>query len=456
MDQRLLNALRKNDITTFSILVKENEEILYERTAGSFNTSLHLASKYGCTEMVLEILRLCPDMVFYENKNLETPVHEACRKKNVKILMLLLDACKLNPVGKCPLSLACRNGHLDVIKFLLNAPLIMWPRAAVFHENCILIAASSGHIDIVRELLNEWPELTEVIDENGNSALHLSVIEGHYKLAEFLINKTNLNINAMNNFGFTALDILDQALDSAEKKQLQATFIRAEGLDEMVSFSSRRLEKKHKHQSQKKMENLNQLYYAKRSKHKEIHKEALLNARNTIIIVAALIATVTFASGITPPGGVYQEGPMKGKSMVATTTAFKVFTICNNIALFTSLSIVIVLVSIIPFKRKPQMRLLRVTHKIMWVAIGFMSTGYVAATWVILPHDEGMQWLSVVLIALVGTSLITIFIGLSVMLVEHWLRKSRWRKTRKKAANFEVESLDSDFESACSRGYYSF
>ncbi|MED6204830.1 hypothetical protein PIB30_012328 [Stylosanthes scabra] len=409
MDQRLPNAIRKNDITTFSILVKENEEILYGRTAGSFNTSLHLASKYGCTEMVLEILRLCPDMVFYENKNLQTPVHEACRKRNVKILMLLLEACKLNPA------------------------------------------------DIVRELLNQWPELTEVIDENGNSALHLAVIEGHYKLAEFLINKTKLNIKAKNNFGFTALDILDQAFDSSEKKQLQATFIRAEGLDEMVSFSPRRLGKKHnKHQSQKKMENLNQLYYAKRSKQKDIHKEALLNARNTIIIVASLIATVTFASGITPPGGVYQEGPMKGKSMVAPTTAFKVFTICNNIALFTSLSIVIVLVSIVPFKRKPQMRLLRVTHKIMWVAIAFMSTGYVASTWVILPHDEGMQWLSVVLIALVGTSLITIFIGLSVMLLEHWLRKSRWRKTRKKAANSEVESLDSDFESACSQGYYSY
>ncbi|XLS49051.1 hypothetical protein HN51_023409 [Arachis hypogaea] len=43
---------------------------------------------------------------------------------------------------------------------------------------------------------------------------------------------------------------------------------------------------KHKHQSQKKMENLNQLYYAKRSNHMEMHKEALLNARNTIILVA--------------------------------------------------------------------------------------------------------------------------------------------------------------------------
>ncbi|KAL4395462.1 hypothetical protein S83_005788 [Arachis hypogaea] len=110
--------------------------------------------------------------------------------------------------------------------------------------------------------------------------------------------------------------------------------------------------------------------------------------------------------------------------MVSNTTAFKVFAISNSIALFTSLSIVIVLVSIIPFKRKPHMRLLSIAHKVMWVAIAFMASVYVTATWVILPHSEGMQWLSVMLIALGCGSLGTIFIGLSVMQVEHWPRKS--------------------------------
>ena len=345
------------------------------------------------------------------------------------------------------------------------------------------------------------------------------------------MSKTKLNINTRNSEGFTALDILEQAKDTAENRQLQATFIRAGGKTSIQStsrslevdrvnylspiasklslsrryitnelevshetvsfdctsppevskstdsispqvserfengtyksyyFSTRRLGK-HKHQSKKQMDNLNQLYYAKRSKHMEMHREALLNARNTIILVAVLIATVTFAAGITPPGGVYQEGPMMGKSMVGKTTAFKVFAISNNIALFTSLSIVIVLVSIIPFRRKAHMRLLTIAHKVMWVAVAFMATGYVAATWVILPHTQGMQWLSVVLLALGGGTLGTIFIGLSVMLVEHWLRKSKWRKTRKEsgdgAADSEGESQNSDVESAYLQGYHSY
>ncbi|MED6204831.1 hypothetical protein PIB30_012329 [Stylosanthes scabra] len=641
MDPNLFEAIRKNDIAAFSSLLKENEGILNQKTADSYSTPLHIASKYGCNEMVSEIISLCPDMVSVENKKHETPIHEACRQENDKVLMLLLDAnpnaaYKLYPTCKSPLFIACSHGHLDMVNLLLNLPEMAEKSIEAFDQTCILIAASRGHTDIVRELLNKWPELVQVIDEDGNSplhhackegyreiiwillrrdpkmalqynnngytalhlavkngrvsiledfvsscaasfhyltteeetvfhiavrygcydaleylvrvsngtnllhcqdrygnsVLHLAVTGGRHKIADFLISKTKLDINTQNSEGFTALDILEKSKDTEENRKLQATFIRAGGKRSIKSSSSalegdranflsriasrlslstryianelemsqeilsiectsppelsksadsrspqqprvserfesattykpqylspKSLGKHNKHQSQKKMENLNQLYYAKRSKNMEMHKEALLNARNTIILVAVLIATVTFSAGISPPGGVYQEGPMMGKSMVANTTAFKVFAISNDIALFTSLSIVIVLVSIIPFKRKPHMRLLSITHKVMWVAIAFMASGYVTATWVILPHSEGMQWLSVMLIALGGGSLGTIFIGLAVMMVEHWLRKSKWRKTRKEGANSDGESQNSDVESSYLHGYHSY
>lgn len=322
-------------------------------------------------------------------------------------------------------------------------------------------------------------------------------------MAEFLINKTEMDINARNSEGVTALDILLQSKDSAENRQLEATFIRAGGrrsiqsvspvasnyvspvasslsmselpnqieLSEITEngnhepyyFSPTNSGKQKKYQTKRKVENLSHFWYSQsnREKHYEMHREATVNARNTIIIVAVLIATVTFAAGISPPGGVYQEGTVKGESMVGKTTAFKVFVISNNIALFTSLSIVIVLVSIIPFRRKAHKRLLTISHKVMWVAVAFMATGYVAGIWVILPHSREMQWLSVVLLALGGGSLGTIFIGLNVMMVEHWLRKSKWKKTRKEegvdvAADNEKESQNSDIESSYSKGYHSY
>ena len=104
------------------------------------------------------------------------------------------------------------------------------------------------------------------------------------------------------------------------------------------------------------------------------------------------------------------------------------------------------------------MRLLVVAHKAMWVAVAFMATSYVAATWAILPRSEGTEFLLVVLLAVGGATLGTIFIGLVVLLVEHWLRKLKWRKlmTRWGLADDEIESQNSDVESSYHQGYHSY
>ncbi|PIN09137.1 hypothetical protein CDL12_18289 [Handroanthus impetiginosus] len=64
----------------------------------------------------------------------------------------------------------------------------------------------------------------------------------------------------------------------------------------------------------------------------EAYKEALSNSKDTLILVATLIATFAYSSGINPPGGVYQDGPLMGTAVAARRTAFKVFTVCNNLA----------------------------------------------------------------------------------------------------------------------------
>lgn len=113
--------------------------------------------------------------------------------------------------NRSPFHVAASNNHVQIMKeLLLSCP----DSGEVVDDkgwNGLHVAVERGNLEVVRFILylNELEELINEPNCEGNTPLHLAIINRHFSILNLFIRDKRVDLNAMNHKGETAMDIAE-------------------------------------------------------------------------------------------------------------------------------------------------------------------------------------------------------------------------------------------------------
>lgn len=156
-------------------------------------TLLYWSTLWGCVESVKKIIKAGFD-VNTKLKNEKTALHVAVRNDHYKVVELLLnenaDVNVRKDDDKTPLHL-CRSKQ--IYKLLMrhgsDATLLFKNKNTLLHQ-----AATHNRIEIAECFLEDYSNDVDILNEDGQTALHIAAKEGFEDMVKLLIdNKADIN-----------------------------------------------------------------------------------------------------------------------------------------------------------------------------------------------------------------------------------------------------------------------
>lgn len=143
---------------------------------------------------------------------------------------------------------------------------------------------------------------------------------------------------------------------------------------------------------------------------KKIHREAVQNTINSVTVVAVLVASIAFLALFNLPGQYFSDGEEAGEeagvSRIHDTVAFRAFCLLDATALFISLSVVVVQITLVAWDTRAQKQVVAVVNKMMWAACISTCGAFLSISFVVVGRNS--SWMAITITAigvpiLVGT-----------------------------------------------------
>ncbi|TXG46642.1 hypothetical protein EZV62_027864 [Acer yangbiense] len=282
---------------------------------------------------------------------------------------------KQDQQGWTPLHLAAHFGYIVILKLLLIKDRSAAYKADNEGKTALHVAAGLGRVvglilrnPLLGNLVNEK-------DEKGNTPfLHAASLR-------FIINHSKVDEKVFNNENQNAEDMIDLLTIFPWNSRLDI-ILWLFGTSSRIIRNGRLFMSKDddKEGKENRVDSVSSNSYS--SNEDGVGKNYL--------VVATLIATVTFAAGFTVPGGFEaNEGPTQGAAILTKNRAFQAFVIFNTLSMFLSSLAVFNHLSIRPATRKTEIyRRMSFRDLLIRYAMLAMIGAFLAGTCAVLHNDQ--------------------------------------------------------------------
>ncbi|KAL4575142.1 hypothetical protein LXL04_021984 [Taraxacum kok-saghyz] len=449
----LYTASEKGHLEVVKELLKySDKDIILRRSRLEFD-ALHVAASEGHHAIVELLLNHDVTLCQTRSQGNATPLITAASKGHTAVVNELLskDPTLLNVPrsnGKNALHLAARSGHVETLKILLDKDSYLARKTDKKGQTALHMAVKGASSEIVKLLLEADAAIVMLPDKSGFTALHVATRKKRAEIVNELLSLPDTNVNALTRDHKTALDIAEGLSLSEESADIRACLVRCGGVrandlnqprDELRKTVTQIKNDVHIQLLQTKKTNKNVHGIAKELR--KLHREGINNATNSVTVVAVLFATVAFAAIFTVPGGDNDEG----MAVVVNRASFKIFFIFNAIALFTSLAVVVVQITLVRGETKAERKVVEVINKLMWLASVCTSVAFMASAYIVVGRKY--EW-AAILITVVGGVIMAGVLGTMTYYVVK-SKKTRSMRRKEKIAKSGTNSwMPSEFSNS--------